>query len=71
MYVHSTLALRRQSKVIHPTIAQANKHTLYIARNTWMPSLKNWGGGLKFIYFLASHVHVHVNTITTYMYMYM
>ena len=54
IHVHSTLALRKQKekkgKVTHPTIAQTNKRTciiyiyIYIVRDTWMPSLENWGG---------------------------
>ena len=49
IHVHSTLALRKQKekkgKVTHPTIALTNKHI--IERDTWTPSLENWGGGLK------------------------
>ena len=37
--MHSTLAL----EITHPTVAQTNKHSC-IARDTWMPSLENWGG---------------------------
>ena len=38
-----------------PIIAQKNKHT---ARDTWMPSLENWGGGLKI--FCGMYVHICV-----------
>ena len=58
IHVHSTLAKEKKGKVTHPTIAQTNKHI--IARDTWMPSLENWGGGLKIFC-----VHVYI-----YMYMY-
>ena len=55
IHVHSTLSLRNQKEkkgeVTHPTIAQTNKHTciytVHVARDSWMPSLENWGGGLK------------------------
>ena len=30
----------------HDLHTYTNKH-IYIARDTWMPSLENWGGGLK------------------------
>ena len=35
----------KKGKVTHPTIAKTNKHI--IASDTWIPSLANWGGGLK------------------------
>ena len=57
---HYNVALRNQKEnkgeVTHPIIAQTNKH---IARDTWMPSLENWGGGLKIIC-----VHVYTLFIT-------
>ena len=50
IHVHSTLALRNQKEkkgeVTHPTIYSPDKQT-YIARDTWRPSLENWGGGIK------------------------
>ena len=45
IHVHSTLAKNKKGKATHPTIAQTNKHIL--ARDTWMPSLEIWDGGLK------------------------
>ena len=46
LHVHSTLAFRKQKekkgKVTHPTIAPEKQ-----TRDTWMPSLENWGGGFN------------------------
>ena len=51
MIVHCTLAFRKQKekkgKVTHPTIAETDKRIYNVARDTWMPSLEGWGGGLK------------------------
>ena len=41
-----------KGKLTHPTIYSPDKQT-YIARDTWMPSLENWGGELK------NFCHVH------------
>ena len=49
IHVHSTLALRKQKEMkgkVNPPNHSPDKQT-YIARDTWMPSLENWGGGLK------------------------
>ena len=45
MCIAHVLASLKKGKATHPTIAQTNKHI--IARDTWMPSLENWDGGLK------------------------
>ena len=51
MHVHSTLQTNKRTYMhIH----------VYIARDTWMPSLENWGGGLKITITLALHVHVYI-----------
>ena len=44
-YYVTSLKKEKKGKATHPTIAQTNKHI--IARDTWMPSLENWDGGLK------------------------
>ena len=44
MHVFSTLAY--ENKKDNPPNHYLDKQT-YIARDTWMPSLENWGGGLK------------------------
>ena len=64
IHVHSTLAKeeRKESEVTYTTIAQTNKHNyiiIYIARDTWMPSLENWGGsGLKIFYVYMYNVAI-------------
>ena len=46
----STLAYEnRKEKKGNPPNHYLDKQT-YIARDTWMPSLENWGGGLKIFY---------------------
>ena len=47
IHVLSTLAYENK-KVTHP-----DKQTYIIARDTWMPSLENWGGG--YLLFRQSH----------------
>ena len=44
IHVFSTLAY--ENKKGNPPNHYLDKQT-YIARDTWMPSLENWGGGLK------------------------
>ena len=68
--MHSTLALRnkkeKKGEVTNPTIAQTNKHI--IARDTWMPSLENWGGGLKifcgYMYMYVHYIYMYTFTFT-------
>ena len=56
IHVFSTLAYEnKKEKKGNPPNHYLDKQT-YIARDTWMPSLENWGGGL--------------NIFTVYMYMY-
>ena len=61
---HWLLENRKKSKVTRPTIAQTNN--TIIARDTWMPSLENWGGGLKI--FVCIYMYMH--TRNHYMYQY-
>ena len=44
--MHSTLALRNQKEKKGEVTQQTYNHVI-IARDTWMPSLENWGCGLK------------------------
>ena len=47
IHVFSTLAYEnKKEKKGNPPNHYLHKQT-YIARDTWMPSLENWGGGLK------------------------
>ena len=47
IHVFSTLAYEnKKEKKGNPPNHYLDKQT-YIARDTWMPSLENWGGGLK------------------------
>ena len=46
LYIHGKRK-EKKGKVTHPIIAQTNKRIYYIARDTWMPCLEDWGGGLK------------------------
>ena len=49
IHVFSTLAYEnKKEKKGNPPNHYLDKQTyMYIARDTWMPSLENWGGGLK------------------------
>ena len=47
IHVFSTLAYEnKKEKKGNPPNHYLDKQT-YIARDTWMPSLENWGGGVK------------------------
>ena len=47
IHVFSTLAYEnKKEKKGNPPNHYLDKQT-YIARDTWMPSLENWGGGLN------------------------
>ena len=49
IHVFSTLAYEnKKEKKGNPPNHYLDKQT-YIARDTWMPSLENWGGGLKIL----------------------
>ena len=61
LHVHVALRNQKEKKgeVTYPTIAQTNIHVYTVARDTWMPSLENWGGGL--------HVHVAFNSVPSFL----
>ena len=46
MEIHVLGTLAYENKIGNPPNHYLDKQT-YIARDTWMPSLENWGGGLK------------------------
>ena len=65
IHVLSTIAYENmKEKKGNPPNHDLDKQT-YIARDTWMPSLENWGGGLK-IFCVASqlspliHIYIHM-----------
>ena len=49
----------KKEKKDNPPNHYVDKQT-YIARDTWMPSLENWGGGLKiFCGYMYMYMYVH------------
>ena len=60
IHVFSTLAYEKKG---NPPNHFLDKQT-YIARDTWMPSLENWGGGLNEIVICAMYMYMYMTQIT-------